>query len=166
MYVCLYTVSYKWKNCATILSVRVVVVTYSGPQNPETRGGQPRKFDPWTQPNPEKQNPNQPQRQPILNFTFKKPENPRGTSPKCWSWTRLKPKKQNPNQPRHQLILNFTLKIPETLKTRGGHPRNVDSRTWPKPEKQTPNPTWPQHLLPEYITSCRRCTLNSRSSWE
>ena len=44
---------------------------YSGPRNPETWGGRPQKFDPLTRAEPEKQNPNQPQRQPILNFTLK-----------------------------------------------------------------------------------------------
>ena len=47
---------------------------YSGAQNPETWGGRPRKFDPRTQPNPEKQTLNHPWHQPILNFTLKIPE--------------------------------------------------------------------------------------------
>ena len=61
------------------------LVMYSGPWKPEPWGGRPRKFDPRTRPDPEKQNPNHPRRQPILNFTLKIPETPRRTSPKCWS---------------------------------------------------------------------------------
>ena len=59
------------------------LVMYLGPRNPETWGGRPRKFDPWTRPDPENQNPNQPRHQPILNFTLKTPETPktRGGSP-------------------------------------------------------------------------------------
>jgi len=53
------------------------VVMYSGPRNPETRGGRPRNFDPRTRPDPEKQTPNQPRCQPILNFTLKIPETPK-----------------------------------------------------------------------------------------
>ena len=50
---------------------------YSGPRNPETRGGRPRKFDPRPRPDPENQTPNQPRRQLILNFTLKIPETPK-----------------------------------------------------------------------------------------
>ena len=53
---------------------------------------------------------------------------------------------------------SFTLKIPETLKTRGGHPRNVDPWTRPEPEKQILNPI--RLLFPEYIT-----TFNSHDHW-
>ena len=84
------------------------LVMYSGPRNPETRGGRPRKFDPRTRPDPEKQTPNQPRRQPILNFTLKIPETlitrggrPRNVDPR----TRPDPEKQTPNPTRPRLLL-------------------------------------------------------------
>ena len=52
------------KKSAKLIAARLVRT-----RNPETQGGCPWKFDPWTQPDPENQNPNQPQHQPILNFT-------------------------------------------------------------------------------------------------
>ena len=75
--------------------------------NPETQGGHPRMFDPQTWTDPEKQNPNQPQRQPILNFTLKIPEIRGGRPQNIDTRTRPDPEKQNPNQPQHQLILNL-----------------------------------------------------------
>ena len=65
-------------------------------------------FDPQTWTDPEKQNPNQPQRQPILNFTLKIPE-----TPKTWGGhprnvdpqTRPEPEKQTQNPTRPRLLL-------------------------------------------------------------
>ena len=73
-----------------------MVVMYSGPRNPETQGGRPRKFDPRTRPDPEKQTPNQPRHQPILNFTLKISRKPEGDVPEM-----LIPKPELiPTQPR------------------------------------------------------------------
>ena len=84
------------------------VVMYSGPWNLETRWGRPQKFDPRTRPDPKKQNPNQPRRQPILNFTLKIPETPktRGGRPRNVDpRTRPDPEKQTPNPTRPRLLL-------------------------------------------------------------
>ena len=89
---------------------------YSGPRNPETRGGRPRKFDPRPRPDPEKQTPNQPRRQPILNFTLKIPETPktRGGRPRNVDpRTRPDPEKQAPNPTRPRLLLPEYITIHE-----------------------------------------------------
>ena len=74
-----------------------------GAPKPRNWGGRPRKFDTQSRPDPEKQNPNQPRRQPILNFTLKIPENPKtqGERPR----TRPDPEKQTPNPTRPRLLL-------------------------------------------------------------
>ena len=81
------------------------MVMYSGPRNPETRGGCPRKFDPQTRPDPENQNPNQPRHQPILNFTLKTLKTRGGCPRNVDPQTRAEPEKQTPNPTRPRLLL-------------------------------------------------------------